>query len=947
MALTDGVVQSLLEAMPFMGWMKGGTLAKRVFRTAAQEGGEEVVQGLFENFLKVKGWKGTENLYNDMMEGLSEGFVAGALSGGAIGTVSPASLIDRKFDLTNKMAKDTFARVEAEGVTNPDGTPMTYDQVHAASKVIVEQTGALDNIIYPKLKKRLEEAVETESKGVPSGKHEAVERTKIEDGVVVTTKDDTYTHAPLDKTLKGETKRKGLIKQAYADLDYKAFGRSIPWSQLPELVQYNVLNHPSLNVGSANVVESLRSVLNEELDKLVVHSNPSGNTNPRATVFFGPLRNTPQNWVSGREETKQDPEIHGDIWISELPRVLKENGIDPKKIEFTGKGSAAAMKTFLSEWNSLYKDDKIILSKKTVSPFEFNKSKTKKLRDKAAKALDRAANAKNMGREKQVAFGTQEDYIKNIHEAVRDVWASIQSITKGNGVLEATVLLNKLAKGQPVTAKGLKVSGPQDLAEVFSVFRNPKLEISQIVYVREGKVVSHEALSIGSPADSTIPTSAVIKKANKLGAEYYIIHNHPSGNIQASVDDKIAQDKFSGDPNFLGQIILDHKQFSFLDLQGNVVPTNYKSEKIFFHEGKKGIKDYMDAGALANNNFKKGKVTLFLSDGVYLDSVIYLKPGENLADQIGVAMVENLASFYYLGTEDASLIPAELPKGGLGLAVKTGATDMNFVSIKDKSNLQVWERAEAQKYVSELAKLKPRKKKGMKLATAYDNKILQAIEKYGTKEEQLMAQQRLGPKPTKVREEGKIPTAMGKAKEVFQKKPVVVGDATGKGVSFKSAEELARSNIQKEQEGYVETEERREEVKTVPFKKYGNEDELGFLLEDQREMGALTEGESLIRDYSIIGMLNDVYESGLVGQSLADSIHATLESVNKAQKYKLTGKFRTTKLTPMRVTQEGRQQRPVGKQLKRRQARSSILLTGLCGTWLITITSLLVLVLSK
>jgi len=101
------VALTALETVPLTGFMKGGALPVRMFRGGVQEGGEEVLQGVWRNSVAKIGYDETREL----TEGLVEGLIAGSLSGGTIGAFSSSKAI-RTQELFSK-AKENGVDVEA------------------------------------------------------------------------------------------------------------------------------------------------------------------------------------------------------------------------------------------------------------------------------------------------------------------------------------------------------------------------------------------------------------------------------------------------------------------------------------------------------------------------------------------------------------------------------------------------------------------------------------------------------------------------------------------------------------------------------------------------------------------------------------------------------------------------------------------------------------------
>ncbi|MFA5350255.1 MAG: D-Ala-D-Ala carboxypeptidase family metallohydrolase [Candidatus Omnitrophota bacterium] len=107
LAVIDGTVQTALETIPLAGWMRGGNIIKRVFRTALQEGLiEEGSQQIFENSLKILNWKEPRLLFDRITDGLAESILAGAVSGGALGVFEAPHIDDIRYDLHNQVINE-------------------------------------------------------------------------------------------------------------------------------------------------------------------------------------------------------------------------------------------------------------------------------------------------------------------------------------------------------------------------------------------------------------------------------------------------------------------------------------------------------------------------------------------------------------------------------------------------------------------------------------------------------------------------------------------------------------------------------------------------------------------------------------------------------------------------------------------------------------------------
>lgn len=119
---------------------------------------------------------------------------------------------------------------------------------------------------------------------------------------------------------------------------------------------------------------------------------------------------------------------------------------------------------------------------------------------------------------------------------------------------------------------GMNVRNVHDIAQMFSIYRNPMLEYFHIVLANKGRIVRQIAMTSGlSGLVRVVPPGGKEKIQEIIGkVDYdaaYLVHNHPSGNISPSDDDLActafyASEIFKG--KFIGHIILDHTRFSLI-----------------------------------------------------------------------------------------------------------------------------------------------------------------------------------------------------------------------------------------------------------------------------------------------------------------------------------------------------------------------------------------------
>lgn len=84
-----------------------------------------------------------------------------------------------------------------------------------------------------------------------------------------------------------------------------------------------------------------------------------------------------------------------------------------------------------------------------------------------------------------------------------------------------------------------RIQGSEDVAWIFRMLENSAVENSFVVYVTEEKaVVQH--LCIGTFTETPVPMQPIIAAVEKLKpSQLYLVHNHPSGNLGVSIEDRM------------------------------------------------------------------------------------------------------------------------------------------------------------------------------------------------------------------------------------------------------------------------------------------------------------------------------------------------------------------------------------------------------------------------
>lgn len=156
---------------------------------------------------------------------------------------------------------------------------------------------------------------------------------------------------------------------------------------------------------------------------------------------------------------------------------------------------------------------------------------------------------------------------------------SVADLIKVNGIGEAKAItiisaleLGKRRKRDDIEQK--KITSSQ---QVFTVFQGllgdlPHEEFWVLYLSRSNKIIAKERISVGGTAGTVIDVKIIMKHAlNYLANGIILVHNHPSGNTQASENDikiteKIKRACITMDVTLLDHVIIgDTKFISFND----------------------------------------------------------------------------------------------------------------------------------------------------------------------------------------------------------------------------------------------------------------------------------------------------------------------------------------------------------------------------------------------
>jgi len=265
----------------------------------------------------------------------------------------------------------------------------------------------------------------------------------------------------------------------------------------------------------------------------------------------------------------------------------------------------------------------------------------------------------------------------------------------------------------------------QQIAELFQVFRNPKMEILHAIYTKDGVIVAHNAITSGQinsvrPKNIAQHLFRLQETAKRLGADkVHILHNHPSGSPDMSLADRsmarVLREGFTslgeakgettgvvgktgegqeieGLGNLMGEfIVIDHGKFSYLyEYPGQGHHINYGDYKVSpelrqAHTKGMIIKNASDLAAFISTiKYDQNKVVLVhltsaneVNGWSVHNKTILDKPVKQVKQSLRQEMKAFNANRTVIVTEDGAVVNKMLSQ-----EIETGAQDnLNLTSM--------------------------------------------------------------------------------------------------------------------------------------------------------------------------------------------------------------------------------------------------------------------------
>ena len=136
-------------------------------------------------------------------------------------------------------------------------------------------------------------------------------------------------------------------------------------------------------------------------------------------------------------------------------------------------------------------------------------------------------------------YGTSD--MEELRSLAEDAVAARHQLPQDPKVVQERVqqLNVSLERGDPIGVIGKVVESPEEFAAMAQFLRHPSRENTWIVYLKDGQIVQHEAMTLNASSETIAPNPIMLEeRIDVLGADSFVlIHNHPGGVAEFSEAD--------------------------------------------------------------------------------------------------------------------------------------------------------------------------------------------------------------------------------------------------------------------------------------------------------------------------------------------------------------------------------------------------------------------------
>ena len=554
----------------------------------------------------------------------------------------------------------------------------------------------------------------------------------------------TLSKAEIQSILDAEKVRKRTVTESYEKMQYIAGGEHIAFSKLPVALQTIIENE-----GPANAVE-LKDFIDDKMnDPNVLYYMGGEADSERAEIFYGPLmQNRRQGWRDGKWTKGQ---VSPYAWIRDFAAYMAIEGIAPSSVTVIGdENTEDALKTLLDKYSEVNigvpaqvmatrsaedlktrkgfeKTDEGKTASQVEFSFNYDAMKLtqakidRKITDEGLTKLEATLNVNhedNMEvlnsiphKEKLKSdegkmfdkagihwhnYDSPAAFVENMKGVMDNIWRAVKAQEPARSKAN-DMIMQVIRERAYINIVGMPLTSTADAIEVASLFRNPSVEVSQVVFVKDGLIISHSAHSVNSPRNGTVSQVMIENTIRETQADgFYLVHNHPSGNPELSDADvstaleykmlnegrsiettySVIQGKYLGlastdgeKYNFIDANVSEESYRTYIDTDMTARPRlrtqngeianfqqKYKTGQINFGSGE----HVFDAASTiimdANSNFHKGKTTLLVGDTEFkMLNVEYLQDGKVISEEVTRLLMANKGSTYVIISDGTTL----------------------------------------------------------------------------------------------------------------------------------------------------------------------------------------------------------------------------------------------------------------------------------------------------
>lgn len=297
--------------------------------------------------------------------------------------------------------------------------------------------------------------------------------------------------------------------------------------------------------------------------------------------------------------------------------------------------------------------------------------------------FDKAPEKGDTRSEQEIAHGSKEQAEKDLQSALNTI-ADVRR-NAASAIRERNEIAKELESRGYINHIGKEVKDAYDAAELATVFRHPKMEQLQVIFVKRGKVQSHQVFT--SKIANTVKVDSdfnkrLVKLAERLQSdEVYLAHNHPSGDPTPSSTDIFFTQQMAKNltPNnfnkstLSGHIVTNGDHWSHISPDGKISSKiAYKTPQRQFPKLEGEISAPETVAKTGRAFIKTDKVAvIFVDSKLKVAAIENIGSDKNIAQYVRQMMPHYGVSYYFVvfnaGDRPMNVVAGQMPPGMVDL----------------------------------------------------------------------------------------------------------------------------------------------------------------------------------------------------------------------------------------------------------------------------------------